>query len=124
MLEDQIKNVAIVFVVADLARSHRFYAETLGVPFEVTDFENGYLQARLPGDVELVFLPGEAAVGGSPMVVFGLAKGGIDGIVASLAEAGVEIVTPVTEAPGGWSSELRDPDGHVFSLYQDGGLPR
>jgi glyoxylase I family protein len=56
--------------------------------------------------------------------VFGLAKGGIDAMVASLAAAGVEIVTPVSEAPGGWSSEFKDPDGHGLSLYQDGGLPR
>jgi glyoxylase I family protein len=124
MLYAQIKNVAIVFLVADLARTHRFYTETLGFAFEVEDFEGGYLQARLPGDVELVFLPGDAPRGATPQVVFGLAKGGIDAMVASLAAAGVELVTAVTEAPGGWSAELKDPDGHLLSLYQDGALPR
>jgi hypothetical protein len=54
---------APLFVVKDLRRTHRFYSETLGLTFEVTDFEGGYLQARLPGDVEFVFLPGEAARG-------------------------------------------------------------
>jgi hypothetical protein len=44
MLNAQIKKVAIVFVVTDLARTHRFYAETLGIAFEVTDFEGGYMQ--------------------------------------------------------------------------------
>ena len=124
MLNAQIKNLAIVFVVADLARAHRFYSKTLGLAFEVEDFEGGYLQARLPGDVELVFLPGEAPRGATPQVVFGLAKGGIDAMVASLAAAGVELVTPVTEAPGGWSAEFKDPDGHILSLFQDGALPR
>jgi predicted enzyme related to lactoylglutathione lyase len=124
MLNGQIKNLAIVFVVADLTRAHRFYSKTLGLTFEVEDFENGYLQARLPGDVELVFLPGEAQRGTTPQVVFGLAKGGIDGMVASLAATGVEIVTAVTGAPGGWSAEFKDPDGHILSLYQDGALPR
>jgi glyoxylase I family protein len=124
MLNGQIKNLAIVFIVPDLARSHRFYAETLGLRFEVEDFEAGYLQARLPGDIEFVFLRGEAARGATPQVVFGLAKGGIDALVASLAAAGVEIVTGVTEAPGGWSAEFKDPDGHMLSLYQDGALPR
>lgn len=124
MLYGQLKNLAIVFVVADLARTHRFYSKTLGIPFEVEDFENGYLQARLPGDVELVFLPGEATCGTTPQVVFGLAKGGIDSMVASLAAAGVELVTPVTEAPGGWSAEFKDPDGQILSVYQDGALPR
>jgi glyoxylase I family protein len=124
MLHGQIKNLAVVFIVKDLARTHRFYAETLGLPFEVTDFENGYLQARLPGDVEFVFLPGEATQGTTPQVVFGLAKGGIDGVVASLASAGVQVVTPVSEAPGGWSVEFKDPDAHLLALYQDGALPR
>jgi len=124
MLNAQIKNLAVVFIVRDLVRSHRFYAETLGLTFEVEDFENGYLQARLPGDVEFVFLRGEAPRGATPQVVFGLAKGGIDGLVASLAAAGVELVTPVTEAPGGWSTEFKDPDGHILALYQDGALPR
>jgi len=124
MLNAQIKNVAVVFIAPNLARSHRFYAETLGLKFEVVDLENGYLQARLPGDVEFVFLQGEAPRGATPQVVFGLAKGGIDGVVASLASAGVEIVTGVTEAPGGWSAEFKDPDGHALALYQPGELPR
>jgi glyoxylase I family protein len=124
MLNGQIKNLAIVFIVADLARAHRFYSQTLGLAFEVEDFEGGYLQARVPGDVELVFLRGEVPRGASPQVVFGLAKGGIDAVVASLAAAGVEIVTPVSEAPGGWSAEFKDADGHLLSLYQDGALPR
>jgi glyoxylase I family protein len=124
MLNAQLKNLAIVFVVADLARAHRFYSKTLGLTFEVEDFKGGYLQARLPGDVEFVFLPGDAPRGATPQVVFGLAKGGIDVMVASLAAAGVEVVTPVTEAPGGWSAEFKDPDGHMLSLYQDGALPR
>ncbi|MEM6296311.1 MAG: VOC family protein [Myxococcota bacterium] len=124
MLNGQIKNLAVVFIVTDLTRTHRFYAETLGLTFEVEDFEHGYLQARAPGDVELVFLPGEVPCGATPQVVFGLERGGIDGIVSALAEAGVEIVTPVTEAPGGWSAEFADPDGHTLSLYQDGALPR
>ncbi len=124
MLQGQLKNLGIVFVVTDLVRTHRFYTTTLGIEFEVEDFEGGFLQARLPGDVELVFLPGEATRGTTPQVVFGLANGGIDTMVASLAAAGVELVTPVTEAPGGWSAEFNDPDGHMLALYQDGALPR
>jgi glyoxylase I family protein len=124
MLNAQIKNLAVVFVVKDLRRTHRFYSEILGLVFEVEDFENGYLQARLPGDVEFVFLPGEAPRGATPQVVFGLARGGIDAMVASLAAAGVELVTAVSEAPGGWSVEFKDPDGHPLSLYQDGAFSR
>ena len=111
-------------MVADLGRAHRFYAETLGLVFEIVDLEAGYLLARLPGDVEFMFFPGDVPRGATPQVVFGLAKGGIDATVAALAAAGVEIVTAVTEAPGGWSVELKDPDGHMLALYQDGALPR
>ena len=50
-------------------------------------------------------------------------SGGVDALVAGLAAAGVELVTPVTEAPGGRSTELNDPDGHIW-LYQDRALPR
>jgi predicted enzyme related to lactoylglutathione lyase len=71
-----------------------------------------------------VFLVGEAPRGGTPQVVFGLAKGGIDGMVASLAAAGVELVTAVTEAPGGWSAQFKDPEGHILAFYQPEALPR
>ncbi len=124
MLNQQIKNIAIVFMVKDIQRTHRFYSETLGLSFEAEDFENGYLQARLPGDVEFVFLKGDVPRGATPQVVFGLAKGGIDKMVEALAAAGVEIVTPVSEAPGGWSAEFKDVDGHILSLYQEGTLAR
>lgn len=124
MLNAQIKNLAVVFIVKDLVRTHRFYRKTLGLEFEVEDFERGFLLARLPGDVEFLFFPGDAPRGATPQVVFTLAKGGIDGMVGSLAEAGVEIVTPVTEAPGGWTADFKDPDDHILSLYQDGSLPR
>ena len=43
---------------------------------------------------------------------------------ASLAASGVEIVTPVSEAPGGWSADFKDPDGHVVSFFQAAELPR
>jgi glyoxylase I family protein len=45
-------------------------------------------------------------------------------VVASLAAAGVEIVTPVSEAPGGWSADFRDPEGHLMSFFQDAALPK
>ncbi len=39
MLNGQLKNLAIVFLVADLTRTHAFYSKTLGLSFEVADFE-------------------------------------------------------------------------------------
>ena len=34
------------------------------------------------------------------------------------------IVTPVSHAPGGWSAEFADADGHVLSMYQTEDVPR
>lgn len=34
------------------------------------------------------------------------------------------IVTPVSEAPRGWSVEFRDPDGVVMAFFQAGELPK
>lgn len=79
---------------------------------------------RIGNEVELLVFPGDPQPGNTPGIVFGLAEGGIDTVVASLAAAGVDIVTPVTEAPGGWSADFKDPDGHVISFFQSEALPR
>lgn len=42
---------------------------------------------------------------------FEIAEGGIDDMVSELAGKGVTIVTPVSHAPGGWSAEIKDPEG-------------
>lgn len=119
-----IRDVAVVFLVQDLGRTLAFYSETLGLDFGQSAVADGYLSARLPSGVELVFFEGEGARGTSPQVVFGLAEGGIETVAESLAARGVQLVTPVSEAPGGWSVDFRDPDGHLLSLYQDGALPK
>lgn len=45
--------------------------------------------------------------GTSPQIVFGLDEGGIDTAAEALVARGVQVLTPVTEAPGGWSVESR-----------------
>ena len=117
----KISNVAIIFTVQSLERTRKFYGETLGLELQS---QEGYSNRILPGGTELVFFEGEATRGTSPQIVFGLEAGGIDTVVEALAERGVQLMTPVTEAPGGWSFELRDPDGHPLAYYQDGALPR
>ena len=117
----KITGVAIVFMVQSLERTLQFYAETLGL--DLAQHE-GYLLAKLASGTELLFFEGEAVRGSSPQVVFGLDDGGIDTAVEGLAERGAQVLTPVTEAPGGWSVEFKDPDGHPLAFYQDGALPR
>jgi glyoxylase I family protein len=83
-----------------------------------------WLMARIQDKVELIFFQKESRAGDSPIIVFDLPEGGIDSVVESLAAKGATIVTPVSEAPGGWSGEFADPDGHVLSLYQSEAKPR
>lgn len=117
----KLRNLAVIFTVKDTARTKQFYQETLGIPIE--DHQD-YLQATLPGGNELVFFQGEPSPGNSPYVVFGLDQGGIDALAESLTSKGVSLITPVTEAPGGWSVDFRDPDGHSLSYYQEARYPR
>ena len=125
MLEQsEISNVAVVFYREGSRLVARVLHRTLGLEFEVKDTSSGYLLARLPGNVELLFFEGDAKPGASPQFVFGLAQGGIASVAEALAARGVQVVTPVSEAPGGWSFNFADPDGHLLSLYQDGALPQ
>lgn len=117
----KITGIAVVFMVQNLERTRRFYAEALGLELAQ---QEGYLQGKLPSGTELLFFEGESTRGTSPQIVFGLDEGGIDTAVEALATLGVQMLTPVTEAPGGWSAEFGDPDGHPLAFYQDGGLPR
>jgi predicted enzyme related to lactoylglutathione lyase len=117
----KITGIAVVFMVQDLERTRRFYADALGL--ELAQKE-GYLLGTLSGGTELVFFEGEAVRGTSPQIVFGLDEGGIDTAAEALVARGVQVLTPVTEAPGGWSVELQDPDGHPLALFQAEAQPR
>lgn len=117
----KITGIAVVFMVQSLERTRRFYAEALGLELAVME---GHLLGTLPSGTELVFFEGEATRGTSPQIVFGLDEGGIDTAAEALAARGVALVTPVTEAPGGWSVEFKDPDDHPLAFYQAESLPR
>ncbi len=112
--------LAIIFLVADLERTRTFYRDALGLELAQ---EDGYLLGKLAGS-ELLFFPGEPKVGNSPQIVFGLERGGIDTLVEHLANQGVQVLAPVSEAPGGWSVEFVDPDEHKLAFFQLGSLPR
>lgn len=117
-----VTEVAIIFLVGNLERTSDFYLGALGLSLEAQ--EGGYLQLKMPNGTEILFFEGEAEPGGSPQIVFGLARGGIDTIAEGLAERGAQLVTPVSEAPGGWSVEFKDPDGHPLAFFQSASLPR
>jgi predicted enzyme related to lactoylglutathione lyase len=120
MTKFKFDSIAIIFLVADLERTRKFYLDALGITLES---QEGFLLGKLPGS-ELLFFEGESKPGTSPQVVFGLEQGGIDTLAEQLVKQGVQVLTPVSEAPGGWSFEFSDPDGHALASYQLGTLPR
>ncbi len=117
----------ICYFVNDIARTEAFYRDTLGLDVQrMGDDGSGsdWLLAPTAGGIELIFFKQESRPGNTPIVVFDLSEGGIDDTVAALAQKGVTIVTPVSHAPGGWSAEIADPDGHQLSFFQSEDKPR
>lgn len=116
---------SIVFYVSDIARTQRFYTETLGIDLaRMEGAEPFWLTGRLDQGLEIIFFEMDGVRGSSPALIFDIADGGIDDIVAALVDKGVTMVTPVSEAPGGWSADFLDPDGFGLGLYQSGDKPR
>ena len=119
------KNASIVFYVNDIGRTETFYNETFGLGLERMEGAEPYwLQGSLEGGLELIFFQQEAVRGTTPAIIFTMPEGGIDDVVADLATKGVTIVTPVSEAPGGWSADFLDPDGFGLGLWQSEEFPR
>lgn len=123
----QHKIGAIVFSVADLDRTIAFYSNHFGLAMTRQSGKEGEKEEHFAfanvGDVSLVFFQRPEKSGRSPVIVFEL-EGGIDALTQKLAAAGVTIVMPVSHAPGGWSSDFLDPDGHMLSYYQTTDKPR
>ncbi|MFC3851386.1 VOC family protein [Salinispirillum marinum] len=119
------KSASIVYYVSDILRTEKFYNETFDLGLErMEGAEPFWLQGHLESGLDLIFFEMEGVRGDTPAIVFEVDDGGIDDIVAELAAAGVTIVTPVSEAPGGWSADFLDPDGFGLGLWQSGELPR
>ena len=78
---------AIVFYVADIDRTEAFYGETLGLSLSRMPGDPGeadgadFLMAETAGGVSLVFFQAPGRQGDSPIVVFTLEEGGIEGVV-------------------------------------------
>lgn len=118
---------AVCYYVNDLDRTETFYRDVLGLAVQRMDDDgdgNPWLAATTANGVELIFIKLESRPGNTPIVVFEVAEGGIDDLVSELAGKGVTIVTPVSHAPGGWSAEFKDPEGHILSMYQSADVPR
>jgi len=125
-----LKVGAIVFSVKDLKRSEAFYRDTIGLKTTLRqerydeDHPDESMLIAETSNTTLIFFQRDEKTGRTPIVVFTLADGGIDDVVERLAQRGVQIVVPVSEAPGGWTSDFLDPDGHMLSFYQSNQKPR
>jgi predicted enzyme related to lactoylglutathione lyase len=121
---------AIVFYVKDMQRSEKFYRDVLGLKTQLNAGHGGEGEAHDPwmiahaANLSLIFFQRDEPIGRSPIVVFTLDEGGIDDVVEQLTARGAQIVTPVSEAPGGWTADFVDPDRHMLSLYQRESVPR
>ncbi|MBX9458310.1 MAG: VOC family protein [Rhizobium sp.] len=119
----------ICYYVSNIDRTERFYRDVLGLDVQrMQDDGEGetgdWLIASTAGGIDLIFFEMESRPGNSPIIVFELPDGGIEDVVQALAEKGTTIVTLVSHAPGGWSAEFADADGHVISVYQSEDVPR
>jgi len=115
----------ICYYVSNLDRTERFWRDVVGLDLQrIEDGGEEFLVAPTAGGIDLIFFVRDRRPGVSPIIVFTLEEGGIDDLAAALVEQGATIVTPVSHAPGGWSGDYADPDGHVLSLYQPVEKPR
>ena len=118
-------SASLVYYVNDIARTEAFYNETFALDLERMEGAEPYwLQGKLANGLEIIFFQQEGVRGNTPAIIFTVDEGGIDDIVADLSAKGVTIVTPVSEAPGGWSADFLDPDGFGLGLWQSDELPR
>ena len=116
---------SIVFYVSDIERTERFYTKTLGIPLERQEGATPFwLQGKLDQGLGIIFFQMDGVRGNTPALIFELKDGGIDDVVAALVAEGVTIVTPVSEAPGGWSADFLDPDGFGLGLWSPADKPR
>lgn len=97
----------ICYYVSDIDRTETFYRDVFGLEIQRMEDDgqgNAWLIAPTANGIDLLFFKMESRPGNSPVIVFELADGGIDDVVAGLAGKGATIVTPVSHAPGGWSA--------------------
>jgi glyoxylase I family protein len=119
------KTASIVYYVSDIEQTEAFYNDTFGLQLErMEGAEPFWLQGRLENGLEIIFFQQEGLRGNTPALVFTAPEGGIDDVVADLASKGVTIAASVSEAPGGWSAEVLDPDGFGLGLWQSEEYPR
>jgi glyoxylase I family protein len=77
-MQIKVDRVTVVFKVADVERTERFYRDHLGFAFEriESEEEGTFLTTRIGTETELLVFPGDPKPGNTPGVVFSLSGGG------------------------------------------------
>lgn len=113
----------VLLYVADVERALEFYETRLG-------FDR--IEVSLPGYARLVAPEGDATIGlhrispdatppGNEGVRLYLEVENLDAVCRQLAEQGVAFDQMPEDMPWGWRhAYLKDPDGHLLSLYRAG----
>ncbi|MED4584652.1 VOC family protein [Brevibacillus choshinensis] len=124
-----ITNFAVVQLpVKDVEASVKWYREVLGIPFTF-DFKPGDNEAWMNvGGVGLGLVRSENVpnldfrnMQGQLQPIISLQVQNIQAVYQELAEKGYELGEMVYKQDGGYSFQLRDPDGHLSNLW--GGWP-
>ena len=119
----------ITLGVADLARSHRFYAEGLGFP-TTRDPADGivffqtrgttlalYPYAELAADVGSGFDVPRSRFSGITLAHNVRTRGEVDEVLKAAAAAGAEMIKPADDTDwGGYSGYFADPDGYLWEV--------
>ena len=102
--------------VTDLARSRRWYVDSLGmtVEFEVPERQTVALQDTNDFTIFLQQVEAGAAVGGCALW-FQVVD--VDATFAEWSARGVQFAHHPQKAFWGYGAELTDPDGHVIRLW-------
>jgi catechol 2,3-dioxygenase-like lactoylglutathione lyase family enzyme len=110
----------VIFMARDLERARSFYADTLGLL--IIDTEPNFITLSTAGDC-LIGLqstaslkPGETAEPGSTEL--GLEVSDADAAWRELKARGVTTLTDLADMPFGRTFDLRDPDGHLLTIYR------
>jgi len=107
----------VTFPVEDLDRAERFYVDVLGLEVGLRDEPRRWSFLRVGGDGGMVVLQETPPPWPVRHFALEVADDDLDGAVAALREAGVEITDPIVHD---WmparSAYFADPDGHDLEL--------
>jgi lactoylglutathione lyase len=110
--------------VKDLAKSEKFYRETLGLEVGARDERRRWLFLRAGGEAGMVVLQEDKGMWPPQHLAFTLMEADIEAAAAALQDQGIAVKGPVYhEWMPAKSLYFSDPDGHDLELCAPVGKP-